>query len=94
MTTAEQSISLGIVARSQYAALKEGIVKLRGYSLDITEVAPMPKLFDRMIKDTEFDVSEMAIVTYFQMRELGLPFTAIPGLPHARIPPRARSPTT
>ena len=86
MTTAEQSISLGIIARSQYAALKEGIVKLRGYSLDITEVAPMPKLFDRMIKDTEFDVSEMAIVTYFQLRELGLPFTAIPVFPMRAFP--------
>ena len=86
MTTAEKTIKLGIVARSQYAALKEGIVKPQGASLEIVEVSPMPKLFDRMIADFEFDISEMAIVTYFQIKELGLPFTAIPIFPMRAFP--------
>ncbi|MBT3196308.1 MAG: ABC transporter substrate-binding protein, partial [Gammaproteobacteria bacterium] len=86
MTTAEKNIKLGVVARSQYAALKEGIVKPQGASLEVVEVAPMPKLFDRMIQDKEFDVSEMAIVTYFQLKQLGLPFTAIPIFPMRGFP--------
>jgi 4,5-dihydroxyphthalate decarboxylase len=86
MTTAEKTIKLGVVARSQYAALKEGIVKPQGASLDIVEVAPMPKLFDRMIQDQEFDISEMAIVTYLQLRELGQGFTAIPIFPMRAFP--------
>ena len=86
MTTADKTIKLGIVARSQYAALKEGIVKLEGTSLELVEVAPMPKLFDRMIKDNEFDISEMAIVTYFQLKQLGMPFTAIPLFPMRAFP--------
>jgi 4,5-dihydroxyphthalate decarboxylase len=81
MTTAEKTIKLGIVARSQYAALKEGIVKPQGVSLEIVEVAPMPTLFDRMIVDLEFDISEMAIVTYFQLKQLGQAFTALPIFP-------------
>jgi 4,5-dihydroxyphthalate decarboxylase len=86
MTTAEKTIKLGVVARSQYAALKEGIVKPQGASLDIVEVAPMPKLFDRMIVDLEFDVSEMAIVTYLQLKQLGRAFTALPIFPMRGFP--------
>jgi 4,5-dihydroxyphthalate decarboxylase len=82
----EKSLKLGVVARSQYAALKDGAVKPRGASLEIVEVAPMPRLFDRMIKDLEFDVSEMAIVTYLQLKELGRPFTAIPVFPLRAFP--------
>ena len=81
MTTAEQTLKLGIVARSQYAAITEGIAKLKGVTLECVEVAPMPKLFDRMIDDLEFDISEMAMVTFLQLKELGLPFTGIPIFP-------------
>jgi 4,5-dihydroxyphthalate decarboxylase len=38
----EKNLKLGVVARSQYAALKDGNVKPRGYTLDVVEVAPMP----------------------------------------------------
>jgi 4,5-dihydroxyphthalate decarboxylase len=82
----ERNLKLGIVARSQYAALKDGTVKPRGITLEPIEVAPMPRLFDRMIADHEFDVSEMAIVTYLQGREHGLPFTAIPVFPLRAFP--------
>ncbi len=82
----ERNLKLGIVARSQYAALKDGTAKPRGITLEPVEVAPMPRLFDRMIKDGEFDVSEMAIVTYLQGWEHGLPFTAIPVFPLRAFP--------
>src|SRR5687767_4308814 len=82
----ETTLKLGVVARSQYAALKDGSAKPRGVSLDVVEVAPMPRLFDRMIKDLEFDVSEMAIVTYLQLKELGRSFTAIPVFPLRAFP--------
>ena len=86
MTTNDTSLSFGIVARSQYAALKDGTVSPAGVALECIEVAPMPRLFDRMIKDLEFDASEMAIVTYLQLRELGRPFTAIPVFPMRAFP--------
>src|SRR3954447_2885601 len=82
----DRSLKLGIVARSQYSALKDGSVKPRGLTLECVEVAPMPRLFDRMIKDREFDVSEMAIVTYLQGKEYGEPFTAIPVFPLRAFP--------
>jgi len=82
----DRPLKLGIVARSQYSALKDGSVKPRGLALECVEVAPMPRLFDRMIKDREFDVSEMAIVTYLQGKEFGEPFTAIPVFPLRAFP--------
>src|SRR5438046_6304418 len=82
----DKTLKLGIVARSQYAALKDGSVKPRGATLECIEVAPMPRLFDRMIKDREFDVSEMAIVTYLQGKEFGESFTAIPIFPLRAFP--------
>src|SRR5438046_9624923 len=82
----DKTLKLGIVARSQYAALKDGSVKPRGFALECVEVAPMPRLFNRMSKDHEFDVSEMAIVTYLQGKEFGLPFTAIPVFPLRAFP--------
>jgi len=85
-TTGDRALNLGIVARTQYAALKDGSVKPRGITLECVEVAPMPRLFDRMIEGREFDVSEMAIVTYLQGRERGLPFTAIPIFPLRAFP--------
>ena len=86
MTSAEQTIRLGIVARSQYAALKDGIVKPRGMALECIEVAPMPKLFDRMIHDLEFDISEMAIVTFLQLKQMGAAFTGLPIFPMRAFP--------
>src|SRR5438270_12436007 len=82
----EHNLKLGIVARSHYSALKDGSVKPRGINLEVVEVAPMPRLFDRMIADGEFDVSEMAIVTYLQLKEFNLPFTAIPVFPFRAFP--------
>lgn len=86
VASSDKVLKLGIVARSQYAALKDGSVKPRGITLECVEVAPMPRLFDRMIKDREFDASEMAIVTYLQGKEFGLPFTAIPVFPLRAFP--------
>jgi 4,5-dihydroxyphthalate decarboxylase len=82
----DRILKLGIVARSQYAALQDGTVSPRGITLDCVEVAPMPRLFDRMLKGGEFDVSEMAIVTYLQCKQFGKPFTAIPIFPLRAFP--------
>jgi len=84
--TRDRPLKLGIVARTQYSALKDGSVKPRGITLECVEVAPMPRLFDRMIQGREFDISEMAIVTYLQGKEYGLPFTAIPIFPLRAFP--------
>ncbi len=59
-------------------ALKEGRVTLPGYRLDFEEVAPLPRAFRRMVRELEFDVSEMALTTYLCARAHGVKFTALP----------------
>jgi 4,5-dihydroxyphthalate decarboxylase len=44
----------------------------------MVEVSPIIGAFRRMVRNLEFDVSEMAITTYLTAREYRKPFTAIP----------------
>ena len=62
-------------------ALKEGQVKTEGFDLEFIEVNPIIAAFRRMIRNEEFDVSEMALSTYLVARAHNKPITAIPVFP-------------
>jgi len=62
-------------------ALQAGSVTPEGYSFDHVEVSPIIAAFRRMIRNMEFDVSEMAISTYLCARAHNKPITAIPVFP-------------
>ncbi len=62
-------------------ALKDGSVAPTGYTFDHVEVSPIIAAFRRMIRNLEFDVSEMAISTYLCARAHDKPITAIPVFP-------------
>jgi 4,5-dihydroxyphthalate decarboxylase len=60
-------------------ALKDGSVQPHGAILDMEqEVAPIIKVFRRMARNSDFDVSEMAMTTYLCARAAGKRFTALP----------------
>ena len=59
-------------------AIKTGDIQPTGYRFEFEEVSPLPKGFRRMVRDLEFDVSEMALTTYLCAREHGVRFTALP----------------
>lgn len=59
-------------------ALLENRVPIEGYSFEPAEVRPIIAAYRRMIRDLEFDVSELAPVSYAMAREAGVPITAIP----------------
>ena len=59
-------------------ALLEGAVTLDGYELEPIEVRPIIGAYRRMIRDLEFDICELAPVTYVMALEAGIPITAIP----------------
>lgn len=72
------------------AALLDGTVRPSRAVLDLVEVSPLVEGFRRMVRDLEFDVSEMAVTTYLVARAHGVPFTALPvflvrGLHHGVI---------
>ncbi|MYZ36009.1 MULTISPECIES: 4,5-dihydroxyphthalate decarboxylase [unclassified Streptomyces] len=59
-------------------ALKTGEVTPRGFRFDFEEVPVLVHAFRRMVRDLEFDVSEMALTTYLVAKAHGVRFTALP----------------
>jgi 4,5-dihydroxyphthalate decarboxylase len=60
------------------AALKDGTVSPHGAVLDFVEIPVLVQGFRRMVRELEFDVSEMALTTYLAAKEHGVRFTALP----------------
>jgi 4,5-dihydroxyphthalate decarboxylase len=73
-------VKLRTVVRSQgnNAALKDGTVRPRGFTFEFEEIPVLVDAFRRMVRGLEFDLCEMAFVTYLCAREHGVPFTGIP----------------
>jgi 4,5-dihydroxyphthalate decarboxylase len=59
-------------------ALKTGAVTPQGFRFDFEEVPVLVRAFRRMVRNLEFDVSEMALTTYLVARAHGVRFTAVP----------------
>ena len=58
--------------------LKNGEVTSDRVGLEVVDVPVIINAFRRMIRDLEFDVSEMALSTYMCARAHGIPITALP----------------
>ena len=71
---------LKTVTRTQgnNTALKDGTVRARTFDFEFVEVDPLIEAFRRMVRDLEFDISEMAMTTYLSAREHGKRMTALP----------------
>lgn len=59
-------------------ALLAGKVPVAGYEVEEVEVKPIIGAYRRMIRDLEFDVCELAPVSYAMALQAGIPLTAIP----------------
>lgn len=80
-TTAVRTLKAALGSYPHTAALKDGTVAPTGLALDFVEVSPIIAAFRRMIRNLEFDISEMAISTYLCARAYNKPITAIPVFP-------------
>ena len=58
--------------------IKDGTIKSPRLAMEQIEVSPVPTIFRRMVRNLEFDVSEMALSTYLCARVYDKAFTAIP----------------
>lgn len=58
--------------------LKDGRVATPGVALDLVEYQPVHNVFAVMVNKLEFDICEMAIATFLQAREAGVPITLLP----------------
>ncbi len=74
-------LSLAIADYDRVAALSDGTVAVDGVDLNVHHLAPSETFF-RMLKDDEFDVSEMSLSSFLIAREQGKDWTAIPVFPY------------
>src|SRR5437763_15660159 len=70
-----------LARRAHTQALIDRTVRPRTCDFDFVEVPVIVQAFRRMVRDLEFDVSEMAMTTYLCARASGKPLTAIPVFP-------------
>jgi 4,5-dihydroxyphthalate decarboxylase len=59
-------------------ALKRGEIASPSVSLDIADIAMAYTAFKRVVRDFEFDVAEMAIVTHLMAKAHGKPYALLP----------------
>ena len=59
-------------------ALRKGEIKSPAVALDIADIPQAFVAFKRVVRDLEFDVAELAIVTYLMARAHGKPYTLLP----------------
>jgi len=62
------------------AALKSGAVRSPLVALDCADVKPVSAGFKRTVRDLEFDVSELAIVTFLLAKAHGKPLALLPAV--------------
>jgi 4,5-dihydroxyphthalate decarboxylase len=62
------------------AALKSGQIRSPHVSLEFADIKPVSSAFKRVVRDLEFDVSELAIVTYLIAKAHGKPLTLLPAV--------------
>jgi len=62
------------------AALKSGALVPAGFAFDFADVKVPNRAFKRVVRNLEFAVAELALVTYFQARAYGKPLALIPAV--------------
>jgi 4,5-dihydroxyphthalate decarboxylase len=91
---AEITLTAATLTRPWTAAVKDGSVPVAGpedrFGLEFEEVPVIIRVFRRMVRSLDFDVTEMAFTTYLCAKAAGKPFTALPvflvrGLHHGAI---------
>lgn len=78
MTTTTLSLKILIGNHGCTKALKDGTITVPGVTLNFVEVVPVFKAFKAMVRNLEFDVSEMAFTTYMLARSFDKKMTALP----------------
>jgi 4,5-dihydroxyphthalate decarboxylase len=67
------------------AALKSGELRSPHVRLEFADVKPVSSGFKRVVRDLEFDVAELAIVTFLIAKAHGKPLTLLPAVLVARF---------
>jgi 4,5-dihydroxyphthalate decarboxylase len=88
MTAPASTLSLKTVFNAQNPSLqplRDGRVKIRGVQMEQVPAPNIIPMFRQQCRDLPWEISEMAVVTYFTARLYGLPMTALPIFPSSRV---------
>ncbi len=78
MMSAEPVVTAVVRSQGLTQALKDGSARAPGFRIAFEEVPVLVQAFRRMVRDLEFDVCEMSLMTYLCAKAAGVPFTALP----------------
>ncbi|MGA7323790.1 MAG: hypothetical protein WBX25_04765 [Rhodomicrobium sp.] len=67
------------------AALKSGLVASPNLALDFVEAKLLNTAFKRVVRDLEFDISELSVVTFLQAVDAGKPLVLLPAVMLSRF---------
>jgi 4,5-dihydroxyphthalate decarboxylase len=67
-------------------ALRTGAVQSPAITLDFADVAVPNRAFKRVVRDVDFDVAELALMTYLMARSRGVPLVLLPVALFSRNP--------
>lgn len=84
-STSTLKVSTVIGQSPHLMPLRDGTIKPEGVEFEHVTLTPITVGFRRMCRNLEFDVCEMAVVTYYVARQYGLPMTALPIFTLARF---------
>ena len=86
MTATTTRLSMVVGNTPQTAALLSGAVAAPGLAIDFHDLSATSDAFKRMVRGQEFDLCELAIVTFLQAREHGKPLVLLPITMLGRFP--------
>ena len=78
MASSPLPLKISIATYGHTKAIKDGSVQIEGVKPEFIEVNPQIAAFRRMVRSLEFDVCEVAPVTYMIAREHGIKMKALP----------------
>jgi 4,5-dihydroxyphthalate decarboxylase len=73
-----QEVSIVVGNYPHTLPLKDGRIQSSGVKLNFIEYSPVRKAFAPMVNERSFDICELAIGTFFQARDAGIPLRLLP----------------
>ena len=83
--TTEPQLTAAVGDYPHTKALKDGRVRSDSFSLSFADIPAINRAFAPMAREQRFNVSEMAIATYFQAKAYGKPLVLLPVVLAARF---------
>ena len=71
-------LKIAIADYGHTTAIKQGHIPIQGVTPEFVQIEPIIAAFRRMVRDVEFDICELAPMTYLIAKAYGAPFTALP----------------